>query len=171
MKIKLKILTVLILASHLYQSSPVYSETPRTNFPISDRCRIAIQKAKVSIEKTKAQIVYIRQFEQNALGYNDYPENRNLGYDIVLQNERRADGTIRILESPVFMNNLTTQIVSSCETVSSVSFWEYQSSFSVDFALMKNGKVEEIKCVFYDSRIGQKEPTVIWGQRACQEGL
>ena len=169
MKIKLQVFTILILLSHFYQSSPAYSETHTTNFPISDRCRIAIQKAKVSIEKAKARIVSIRQFEQNTLGYNDYPENRNLGYDIALQNEIR--GTYIVLGSPVFMTNLATQIMSSCKTVSSVSFWEYQSSFSVDFALMKNGKVEEIKCVFYDSNIGQKEPTVIWGQRACQEGL
>jgi hypothetical protein len=119
-------------------------------------CESTLSKVRNQIEESKSNVVNIDRYEHR---YTDYPSNRHLAYSFWLT----GSGVSNIINSPVFLTALSTDIFSNCNTVGIVKFGFYQSENVVTYGFMKNGSVKKFKCIDAN-RNRQTDP---WGYVSC----
>lgn len=50
--------------------------------------------------------------------------------------------------STLFMTDIATRIISSCNSVGVVEFAVYQTDIFISFGIMKNGQIKKFECIF-----------------------
>lgn len=156
MKIKKKLLVLSILLCELYLST-TNSLFSQITFAQDSDCQNAISNSIRRIENARSTVVKVEQFKQSS---QDYPLNRSLGYTFSLSGE----GVLDVMSSKVFLTDISTQIISNCQSISSVSFSQYRTDWVGTFGLMKNGKVEHFECVPAQRGVERELP---WGKKIC----
>jgi len=161
MKIKQKLLVLCILSCQFYLSSATNSLFSQISYAQDADCQTAIANSVKRIENAKATVVKFDKYDQTSRGYKDYPENRPSGYLFILARAGIRD----VFASPVFLKDISRQIISSCQSISSVDFAQQQTDGGLTYGLMKNGKVELFECVAPDRSKPYRE--LPWGKNRC----
>ncbi|MFN7786857.1 MAG: hypothetical protein ACK5QY_00210 [Pseudanabaena sp.] len=157
MKIKqrLFVLSIFVCEFYLaYTSNILFSQV---SFAQDADCQNAISNSIRRIENARSTIVKFEQFKQR---YQDYPTNRSLGYDALISGE----GAVDVMSSKVFLTDISTQIISNCKSISSVTFGRYKTDWIRTYGLMENGKIEPFKCI---SAGRGAERELSWGKEIC----
>ena len=68
-----------------------------------------------------------------------------------------------VMNSPVLLDNLATQIIDNCSSVSSISFGQWRTGWFWVFGLMPNGEVEMFSCP-EDHFHGGGYRDLVWGE-------
>ena len=155
MKIKQRLLALSVFLCEFYLSSTENSLLSQISFAQDTDCQNAISNSIRRIENARSTIVKFEQFKQR---YQDYPTNRALGYSFSLSGE----GVLDVMSSKVFLTDISTQIISNCQSISSVSFSQYRTDWVGTFGLMKNRKVEPFECL-----PPERGRELSWGKRIC----
>jgi hypothetical protein len=160
MKIKQKLLILCILSCEFYLSSAANILFSQASYAQDAECQSAIANSVKRIENAKATIVKFDKYDQSSLGYKDYPENRPLGYNVWLSSK----GAVDVMSSRAFLTDISTQIISNCQSISSVRFGQYRTDNVVIYGLMKNGKVEPFECISPGPEATRK---LRWSKHIC----
>ena len=156
MKTKKKLFVLSILLCELYLSSTTANSLfSQITFAQDSDCQNTISNSIRRIENARSTVVKVEQFKQS---YQDYPTNRALGYSFSLSGE----GVLDVMSSKVFLTDISTQIISNCQSISSVSFSQYRTDWVGTFGLMKNRKVEPFECL-----PPERGRELSWGKRIC----
>ncbi|HEY9826983.1 MAG TPA: hypothetical protein V6D19_16205 [Stenomitos sp.] len=156
MKVILKSFTLTILFNifSIFTINVISVETSLAN---NTDCQNTIQKAKTRIESKKTSVIAIHNYKHR---YEDNPKNRPLGYVFFIS----GTGVDNILNSRLFLTDITTSIIANCNSVSLVTFGVARTDAGETYGLMKNGKVEPFKCIAPNSD-QQFQPN--WGEQIC----
>lgn len=122
-----------------------------------DDCQKAVSNSIRRIENARTTVVKFEQFKQRS---QDHPTNRSLGYSFALSGE----GVVDVMSSKVFLTDVSTEIISNCKSISSVTFSQYKSDWINTYGLMKNEKIEPFKCI---SAGRGAERKLSWGKEIC----
>ena len=158
MKIKQRLLALTVFLCEFYLSSTTENSLlSQTSFAQDTDCQNAISNSIRRIENASSTVVKFEQFKQR---YQDYPTNLSLGYYVLISGE----GSVDVMSSKVFLTDISTQIISNCKSISSVTFGRYKSDWVRTYGLMKNGKTEPFKCIS-PGRGAERE--LSWGKEIC----
>ncbi len=91
---------------------------------------------------------------------DDYPKDRPFRYAFAIS----GSGLDDVMSSTMFLTDITSQIISSCPSVSLSRFVQYRSDFGRGFGLMENGKVKPFECATRERARTGKIP---WGEEFC----
>jgi hypothetical protein len=140
-------------------SFPIFAASSSINVKECDR---AVAAAKSKLQKiNKLQFLAVRQLKLSPSGASDRPPNRPLMYSIVLDGR----GGESIMYSPKMMQNISTELIFRCQSVSAVSFGMKNSDWTQMFGLMNNGKVQAFECVDLPREKYNRE--LVWGTQVC----
>ncbi|MCG9891429.1 MAG: hypothetical protein MH252_10180 [Thermosynechococcaceae cyanobacterium MS004] len=131
---------------------------PKSRIAETGECRNAIARGRSRIERSNAKVVEVVQHPNDA---PDRPAGKNIGYSFGLM----GPGTQSVLRSQRFLTAVSTDIISNCKTVGTVTFGVSQTDDSQTYGLMKSGKVEAFKCAD-PGRVERQEP-ILWGEQIC----
>jgi hypothetical protein len=157
MKIKQKPLVLCILLCKIYLYFDTTNVFSQISYAQDADCQNAVSNSIKRIENAKATVVNVHKHNQTS---RDYPENRPLGYVFSLS----GAGSLDVLVSRVFLSDISKQIISSCQSISSVGFAKYQTDGGVIYGLMKDSKIERFECVAPRPNIENELP---WGKYVC----
>ena len=137
--------------AQLFLNSSSFSKAPKLT--ASSNCKDAVKKAERMLENAKTRVITEKQKHY----YKNPPSNRHFSYSFALM----GAGSKNVLNSPVFLNNITTNIISNCKDIGMVGFGIYATDTIYSFGLMNDGKVREFRC----KRPFSSEPP--WGYVPC----
>ena len=121
-----------------------------------DFCKDAITRAEIMLENAKASATV-----EKAKHYHKNPPNhRHFSYSLALM----GPGTENVLNSPVFLKNITTNIISNCKDIGMVRFGIYATDHARSFGLMNDGNVRGFQCKESSGSNSQEFP---WGTEHC----
>jgi|GEM_PF-1166417 len=127
----------------------------------STSCQNALTEAVRRIESANASVNRITRYDYNRTFHSDnYPKDRPFRYTFVIS----GAGLVDVISSTMFLTEITSQIISSCPSVSLSRFGQYRSDYGRDFGLMENGKVKPFECANPDRARTGKIP---WGEEFC----
>ena len=127
----------------------------------STSCQNALTEAVRRIESANASVNRITRYDYKKTFHSDnYPKDRPFRYDFVIS----GSGLDDVMNSTMFLTDITSQIISSCPSVSLSSFSQYRTDGGRAFGLMENGKVKPFECATRDrARTGK----ISWGEEFC----
>lgn len=127
----------------------------------STSCQNALSEAVRRIESANASVNTITRNDHKKTFHSDnYPKDRPFRYNFVIS----GSGLDDVMNSTMFLTDITSQIISSCPSVSLSSFSQYRTDGGRDFGLMENGKVKPFECATRDrARTGK----ISWGEEFC----
>lgn len=139
---------LILLDILLFNGLPLSAQGIETE---SEECKSAIASVKNQIETApQSESMQNRQLEvkfseiQKVDYYPNYPEGRPNGYTFGINPDVALPS---LMNSPVFLTNLATQVINSCDTISMVSFGTYQTNSGIrTFGLTSDGRVELFEC-------------------------
>ncbi|MBC6419446.1 MAG: hypothetical protein GDA44_12050 [Prochloron sp. SP5CPC1] len=150
MKVKLQILLPLFA----FTSISAIVTTPLV--ANANECQSAISYGEQKINGVNnANLVYS---ETRAHGYSEYPAGRSKSHIFAIN----GGGVEDIMSSPLFMTDIATHIISSCNSIGVVDFGVYQSGWILSFGIMWNGQIEEFECISPGRNIDAD-----WGYYVC----
>ena len=125
-------------------------------FPKNDIafCKDAITRAEITIEKANASIFEVEKLRHH---YKDHPKNLDFMYSFPIMGR----GAGNVINSPVLLKSISTNIVANCKDIGMVRFGIYGTDDARSFGLLNNGKVQEFKCI----ASGAANPP--WGSEHC----
>lgn len=139
--------------------SDLVSFTP--TFPAQARlsCNTAIAETEKSLKAVSNTRIDSRR--QNSHGYLDGPANRPNAYSFILA----GSGGSNILASPVFMNQMATQIIENCPDTALVQFSVGETDGNyINYGLMPERLVRPFQC-----KLGAESDrdSAKWGEQIC----
>jgi hypothetical protein len=123
---------------------------------ISNECNLVLVEIQQRIERVNATNIVRTRNNKNE--YLDYPKGRYQSYSIVMD----GYGADAVLNSPVFLLDISKRIISACSSIGFVDIGLDKSDVGTKIGIMKNGKVDEFKCI--------TKPTPYypnWGYQRC----
>ena len=130
---------------------------PSSQSPQDGLCDRAIDSARQRLSGVKhVTVTTVKTFDL-AQGYSDFPPNRSIGYQFVIDGQ----GVETVMTSSVFLTNISQQIVRKCGSVASVTFGVNQTDWGRMFGLVDN-TIQPFSCI--EAGIGQ---TPKWGEAIC----
>jgi hypothetical protein len=121
-------------------------------------CSGVLTAAKSKLEQTKGVSVERTDSTSIANLYQGFPVNRPMRYIFRLAGQ----GANQVVRSPDFLKQVSRDIMTKCESVSSVTFSVLRSDELRTFGLVRGETVEEFKCIESESTAKLK-----WGYVAC----
>jgi hypothetical protein len=119
-------------------------------------CQSAVQEAIQTLERGRDLTVIKVNSSDVSRRYITYPTDSTLGLHLFL----RGSAVEHVLRSPVFMSNISTQMMNQCGPLSLVAFHQDQSDWFVTFGWM-DGRAVKFDCL--DEYTGQ----TYWGETFC----
>lgn len=155
--LKFSVLPILLIGAEVSLFiHPVRSNSNPIQLADARTCRKAISAAHNKLNQVKN--VRVSFFYNSQHGYDRYPINRTMSYDFALA----GSGVGNVLSSPVFMRDISTQIISNCASIGIVSFGRAHTDTGETYGLMpKNGRVEAFKCLTPSAN------EIPWGYTIC----
>ena len=128
----------------------------------STSCQNALTEAVRRIESANANVNRITRYDYNRTFHSDnYPKDRPFRYEFVIS----GAGLVDVMNSTMFLTDITSQIISNCPSVSLAAFAKASSDWGRDFGLMGNGKVKPFD---WDTRArAQRRGGIPWGETFC----
>ena len=127
---------------------------------ISSQCQAAINQGKTKV----ADVVNIgfNQASENDIGnnYEGIPKQRSTQYQFTVGGR----GGTNIMYSPVFMSDISKNIISNCNQIGSVKFEVNQTDNRVAYGLIDDS-VKKFECIA--PAPGSKTSKLKWGQISC----
>jgi hypothetical protein len=124
-------------------------------------CQNALTEAVRRIESANANVNRITRHDYNGTFHSDnYPTDRPFRYVLVISGAGLGD----VMNSTMFLTDITSQIISNCPSISLADFAQVSSDGGRGFGLMKNGKVKPFECATRDRARTGKIP---WGEEFC----
>ncbi len=122
----------------------------------ANECQSAISYGEQKINGVNnANLVYS---ETRAHQYSEYPAGRSKSHIFAI-NGRGVDD---IMSSALFMTDIATHIISSCNSIGVVSFAPYASDWFNTIGIMWNGQIEFFECISPGRNIDAD-----WGYYVC----
>jgi hypothetical protein len=131
-------------------------------------CKKAVANAKTRLQKIPNVLVEQVWTRNNKENYSDFPQGRPIEYIFYLTGPIRKGRTVengikKVENSKQFIKNISQDIISKCNSVSSVSFGNVLSpGCGRIFGLMPDGTVNEFQDVEVSSGRQLK-----WGESFC----
>jgi DNA polymerase III delta prime subunit len=126
------------------------------------QCTQAISATKLQLQKIdKLQIISIKKIKATQSTYINYPTNRPFIYSIIMS----GSGGESIMNSPKSMKEISTKIISRCQSISAVIFGIDQTDWGEMLGIIKNEKIEAFKCI--EPRRNISKIKLNWGTRLC----
>jgi hypothetical protein len=132
------------------------SRTPISSSSVA--CTNTLTAAKTKLEQMQGVSVARMQSTSIAQLYANFPAKRPMRYIFQLAGQ----GTAQVVRSPSILKQVSQDIMTKCESVSSVTFSVVRSEELRIFGLVRSNVVEEFKCI-------QSEPSekLNWGYVVC----
>lgn len=126
------------------------------------QCTQAVSATRLQLQKIdKLQITSIKKIKATQSTYINYPTNRPFIYSIIIS----GSGGESIMNSPKLMKDISTKLISRCQSVSGVIFGIDQTDWGEMLGIIKNEKVEFFKCI--EPRRDVSKTKLNWGNRLC----
>jgi hypothetical protein len=148
------------LASSVWIRSDLVSFTPA--FPAQPRlsCNTAIAETERSLKAVADTRIVRRTRQPHAR--SDGPINRPNSFSLILE----GSGGNNILASPVFMNQMATQLIENCPDTASVLFGlEDTDNNYINYGLMPERLVRPFQCK--RGANSDRADTIKWGEQIC----
>jgi hypothetical protein len=140
-------------------------------------CEIALSNAKNRIEQGRDITVEIN-IKDSSEEYPDHPDGRPRIIFLFLDfpgSDRygndgggSADDAVSVMESPVFQRAIASEIIKSCNSVGAVTFFlNQQPAWATTVGLMRDGNIQNFKCLFPDELPDNSNLPLPWGQELC----
>ena len=127
----------------------------------STSCQNALTEAVRRIESANASVNRITRYDHKKTSHSDnYPTDRPFRYNFWIS----GSGLDDVMSSTMFLTDITSQIISSCPSVSLSYFGQYRTDHGRGFGLMENGKVKPFECATRERALTGKIP---WGEEFC----
>jgi hypothetical protein len=127
----------------------------------STSCQNALTEAVRRIESANASVNRITRYDHKKTSHSDnYPTDRPFRYNFWIS----GSGLDDVMSSTMFLTDITSQIISSCPSVSLSYFGQYRTDHGRGFGLMENGKVKPFECATRERARTGKIP---WGEEFC----
>jgi hypothetical protein len=124
-------------------------------------CASALEDARNRIEENREIRVGINALDMSTWDSSgNYPPGRPMDYSFNLDGRAMYD----IMNSPQFLNSISTDIINNCTSASAVSFVGGQSDWIITFGLFDEGQVEQFRCVSPRENDSGELP---WGYMYC----
>ena len=121
-------------------------------------CINAIASGETQLQNERALTIELSKINENKISGTS-PESRPHQYAFGM-----SRGAVEnVMYSPVLLDTLATKIISSCNSISSVSFALWGTGWFWVFGLMPNGEVEFFKCP-EDHFHGGGYRDLVWGE-------
>jgi hypothetical protein len=142
------------IRSDLVSFTPAFSAQPRLS------CDTAIAETESSLKRVENTRIVRRT--QQPISRSDGPANRPNHMSFVLE----GSGGNNILASPVFMNQMATQIIENCPDTASVLFGlEDTDNNYINYGLMPERLVRPFQCK--QGANSDRTYTIKWGEQIC----
>jgi hypothetical protein len=130
----------------------------------SNSCSFMINKVSAELQKKGVTYVYAKYDRGGAKNYISNPTQRidNLHFQLnpyrkgvptETADSKNSNKIENILNSPVLMKSWSDRIVSNCANIAAVYFWQDQSDYGKSFAIQRDGKTVQRKCVDWQENL------------------
>lgn len=127
--------------------------------PIRRECQSEIEAAAKMIEDGRnVRVLDVTQRDFSDRYSEGYPSEASFSLDFRMEGRAAAD----IMHSPQFMNNISANIIESCQSVSLVEFSVSQTDWASVYGLI-DGSVLPFSCIGSGDYTGE----ISWGERIC----
>ncbi len=154
--------TILIIATSFLVFFPLVLPLEAKSQETGKSCEAAINAAKERIERGRNITVKI-SVRDNSKAYSDHPSSRPDDVGLVLVGSITGSDADSVMSSPVFQKAIATEIIRSCNSISSVTFNKNLTGWSSTIGLMSDGTIQPFKCYEFDQ--GRRD--LPWGFQNC----
>lgn len=159
-------LIVLNAAAFSFIPFAVKAQNGHGGFRRTSTCATAVATAKRTIENGRQVRVEARRYDINQYSnYASYPSNRPNGYLLLLN----GPATDSIMNSPVFMEAVATDILETCDSASAVRIAPgYGTGWHAIYGLI-DGDVQPFECIedLYGDDFDTYPARTPWGYQYC----
>lgn len=129
----------------------------------SPSCQTAIAAAVRRLDRVPNTVVEFSTIDRH--GYQSHPEGRSQ----LVKFGVSGSGAKDILNSPVFLTEISTAIVGDCVAVGVVGFGAFQANWGRFFGLMPTGNVREFECMAAFDPESNPTAEMFWGSVWCPQ--
>ncbi len=124
-------------------------------------CSATVVAVRNELEEGRALEVVLVESRDISQSFQDHPTGRPLSYHFRIEGSAVGD----VMNSPQFLQALSTRVINSCTSAGSVNFGVNHSGWSETYGYMGEGRVEAFRCVEPDRN--QLNRILAWGYHFC----
>lgn len=124
-------------------------------------CSATVVAVRNELERGRALEVVLVESRDISQSFQDYPTGRPLSYHFRIEGSAVSD----VMNSPQFLQALSTRVINSCTSVGSVDFGVNRTGWGETYGYMGEGRVEAFRCVMPDRRLSNR--VLAWGYHFC----